>query len=66
MRFLMLSAALVAASAGCSTNDRMLDPVHTPPITASPEHRESPWEDSTTRADPYENPASRRADALWP
>jgi hypothetical protein len=67
MRLLMLLAALAATSAGCSTNGRMLDPVHTPPIkTVSPSYRGSSPGDSTNRADPYENPTSRRVDAFWP
>ena len=65
MRLLMLWAAILATSAGCSTNSRMLDPVHTAPVKVSPGSRESHGEDLTTR-DPYENPTSRRVDALWP
>lgn len=61
MRKLMLLAALLATSAGCSTNSRMLDPVHTPPIKVTG-YRESP----AVRWDPYENPTSKRVDALWP
>ena len=62
MRPLMLLAALAAATAGCSTNSHMLDPVHTAPIGVTPSHHR----EDTVREDPYENPTSRRVDALWP
>jgi hypothetical protein len=65
MRQLMLLAALLATSAGCSTNNRMLDPVHTPPVSVSPSHRDASG-DPADRQDPYDNPMSRRVDALWP
>lgn len=61
MRQLMLLAALLATSAGCSTNNRMLDPIHTPRVKVAG-YRES----SSQRWDPYENPTSQRVDALWP
>jgi hypothetical protein len=61
MRQLMLLAALLATSAGCSTNSRMLDPVHSPRIKVTG-NRESP----AYRWDPYESPTSKRVDALWP
>jgi hypothetical protein len=66
MRYLMLLAAVVATSAGCSTNNRMLDPVHTSSVRSAASHRGAPSGDSQDSEDPYENPTSRRVDALWP
>jgi hypothetical protein len=37
-RWMLLAAALVAAG-GCSTETRLLDPVHTPLVQISPESR---------------------------